>query len=81
MAMKWISQYCNKVKYILKVDDDIVSNIFILLRHLKSFDNHKIMKQKTIMCLVWVGIVLLHLVIQFYFNTDLFHRLEWLLCE
>jgi len=52
--MKWISQYCNNAKYILKVDDDIVSNIFILLRHLKSLETHKLIKQKTIMCLVWV---------------------------
>lgn len=54
MAMKWLSQYCKNAKYILKVDDDIVSNIFILLRHLKSLEVHSRIKEKTIMCLVWV---------------------------
>ena len=56
MAMKWLSQYCTNAKYILKVDDDIISNIFILLRHLKSLEVHNLIKQKTIMCLVWVFI-------------------------
>jgi beta-1,3-galactosyltransferase 1 len=63
--MKWISQYCSNVKYILKVDDDIVSNIFILLRHLKSLETHKLIKQKTIMCLVWVS---------FFYSEDEYRR-------
>ncbi len=33
MALKWISIYCSNTKYILKVDDDIVVNIYII----KSF--------------------------------------------
>ena len=53
MAMKWISEYCPKAKYILKVDDDIVTNTFIILRHLKALDDHDMIKNKTIMCLVW----------------------------
>jgi hypothetical protein len=59
MAMKWITNYCKNAKYILKVDDDIISNIFILLRHLKSLEAHKLIRQKTIMCLVWVGMVVM----------------------
>lgn len=59
MAMKWISEFCPNSKYILKVDDDIISNVFILLRHLSSLDDHKIIKEKTIMCLVWVGMVVM----------------------
>lgn len=57
MAMKWISQYCQNAKHILKVDDDILSNIFILLRHLRSLENHNMAQKNTIMCLVWVGMV------------------------
>ena len=53
MAMKWISEYCPKAKFILKVDDDIITNTFIILKHLKALENHDIIKQKTIMCLVW----------------------------
>lgn len=59
MAMKWLSTYCNNTKYILKVDDDIITNIFILLRHLKSLDEHNLIKPKTVMCLVWVGMVVM----------------------
>lgn len=57
MAMKWISEYCNHTQYILKVDDDIVSNIFIVLRHLKSLQKSKINQEKSVMCLVWDGMV------------------------
>jgi hypothetical protein len=59
MALKWISQYCPDAKYVLKVDDDIIANIFILLRHLKSLDDHNIIKSKTVMCLVWVGMAVM----------------------
>jgi hypothetical protein len=51
MAMKWISQYCSHAKYILKVDDDIVSNFFILLRHLKSLTKHESGVKKKVYCL------------------------------
>ncbi len=53
MAMKWISTYCNKTEYILKVDDDIITNTFLVLRHLNSLNKYKIYKEKSIMCLVW----------------------------
>jgi beta-1,3-galactosyltransferase 1 len=53
MAMKWISEYCTNAKYILKVDDDIISNIFIVLRHLNHLTKNQLIPPKTIMCLVW----------------------------
>ncbi|MCA9460432.1 MAG: hypothetical protein KC550_07845, partial [Nanoarchaeota archaeon] len=59
MALKWIKEYCPNAKYILKVDDDIISNIFILLRHLHSLERHNIAQNNTIMCLVWDGMVIL----------------------
>lgn len=55
MAMKWISEYCNNAKYILKVDDDIITNSFFILRHLKSMDKFNMIKPNSVMCLVWVG--------------------------
>lgn len=58
MAMKWVAEYCHNSRFILKVDDDILSNIFILLRHLNSLDKHDIANNNTIMCLVWVGMVI-----------------------
>ena len=35
MAMKWIKDYCNDVKFILKIDDDVVVNTFKLINHLE----------------------------------------------
>ena len=55
MAMKWISEYCPKAQYILKVDDDIITNTFTILRHLKALEDHKIVGKKSVMCLVWQG--------------------------
>ena len=59
MAMKWISEYCKNAKLILKVDDDIITNPFIILRHLKSLKQHQVIKPKSVMCLVWVGMVVM----------------------
>jgi hypothetical protein len=59
MSMKWISQHCPQTKYILKVDDDMLTNVFILMRHLYSLDKHNIVKSNSIMCLVWIGMVVM----------------------
>ncbi|CAF2715251.1 unnamed protein product [Rotaria sp. Silwood2] len=53
MALKWISVYCSKTKYVLKVDDDIVVNTFTLINHLKFLDKHNPNKHSTILCLLW----------------------------
>ena len=53
MALKWISTYCSKTKYVLKVDDDIVVNTFTLLNHLKFLDKHTPQRENTILCLLW----------------------------
>ncbi len=53
MALKWISEYCSNVTYLLKIDDDIVVNIFALLRHLEILSHHDLIKPKTIMCNLW----------------------------
>ena len=57
MAMKWISTYCNHTKYILKVDDDIITNTFIVLRHLKSIEKYENYTKKSVMCLVWRNMI------------------------
>lgn len=59
MAMKWISKYCSQVDYILKVDDDIITNIFSLMRHFNLLKTKHVRKQKTIMCLVWMNMKVL----------------------
>lgn len=53
MAMKWISEYCTQATYILKIDDDIIANPFLLISHVDHLMQHKIEKHRTIMCLVW----------------------------
>jgi hypothetical protein len=53
MALKWISTYCSKTKYVLKADDDIVVNTFTLINHLKFLDKHNPNKNSTILCLLW----------------------------
>ena len=55
MALKWISIYCSNVKYILKVDDDIVINTFTLINHLKHLDKHHPNRQNCLFCLLWNG--------------------------
>ena len=40
MALKWINEYCNDAKFILKTDDDIIVNTFALINHLKIFNDH-----------------------------------------
>lgn len=49
MAMKWISQYCNNVRFVLKTDDDIIVNTFSLIQHLKYMD--KKVKVENSVCL------------------------------
>ena len=55
MAMKWLSERCSRVPYVLKADDDMVVNTFTLVRHLYNMNRRQIATQRTIMCLVWVG--------------------------
>ena len=59
MALKWISIYCSKTKYILKVDDDIVANTFTLMNHLKFLDKHIPDRQNTILCLLWSAMIVM----------------------
>lgn len=47
--MKWISEYCDKVSFILKTDDDIIIDTFKLLHHLKNIATHT-KPTRTIFC-------------------------------
>ena len=53
MAMKWIAEYCNHTEFILKTDDDIITNTFKLLRYLKSLSKHNIYNTNSVICSVW----------------------------
>ena len=52
-ALKWVSNYCSHVKFVLKTDDDIFVNMFTLLRHMKSLYTLKANSDGILMCLVW----------------------------
>lgn len=49
-ALKWITEYCKNVDYVLKLDDDIVVNIFVLIRHLNYIQSKNELEPKSIMC-------------------------------
>ena len=35
-GIKWVSKYCSNVKFVLKVDDDVIVNSHVLLEYLNS---------------------------------------------
>jgi hypothetical protein len=55
MALDWITQYCNRVLYVLKTDDDMLINMFSVLNHLFTLTNTYPSQawHSTIACLVW----------------------------
>ena len=52
-SMKWIAQYCNQTKFILKLDDDIIPNIFLIIKRLNSLLRHNQIRNKSLMCLFY----------------------------
>ena len=53
MALKWITDHCSHAKFVLKTDDDIFVNMFNLISHFKSWENHGKQVEKLLYCLVW----------------------------
>ncbi|ELU14153.1 hypothetical protein CAPTEDRAFT_75191, partial [Capitella teleta] len=51
-ALKFISHYCNNVKYVLKTDDDVFVNMYTLQNHLMQLEGAGYNKN-LILCLVW----------------------------
>lgn len=50
LGFKWVSQHCSNSKFVLKIDDDVLVNMFKLLY---SFLNHMKGKNKSIFCNLW----------------------------
>ncbi|CAF1265666.1 unnamed protein product [Didymodactylos carnosus] len=55
MALKWISLYCKNVSYILKTDDDIIINMFVVLHHLSliTYEYPQERWRSSVACLLW----------------------------
>ena len=54
-AWKWISEYCQSAKFVLKIDDDVVPNTFNLNKFLPRINNND--KKKTVHCFPWYNAV------------------------
>ncbi|KAI8793233.1 beta-1 3-galactosyltransferase 1 [Biomphalaria glabrata] len=50
MGYRWASQYCVNSKFVLKIDDDVIINMYKLLY---SFYSHMSGKRKSIFCNLW----------------------------
>ena len=50
---KWTSTYCKSAKLILKADDDMVIDIFMLFRHIDTLQLREKVITNTILCDVW----------------------------
>ncbi|CAG5124958.1 unnamed protein product, partial [Candidula unifasciata] len=50
MGFRWVSEYCPNSEFVLKIDDDILVNMFKLLY---SFLSHMSGKRKSIFCNLW----------------------------
>ena len=52
-ALKWIVNSCRRAKFVLKTDDDIFVNMFMLIRHLSRLRDREKITENTIVCMVY----------------------------
>lgn len=50
---KWVSTYCQSAKTIIKTDDDMIVDIFLLFKHLDSLQSRNQVINNTFLCAVW----------------------------
>lgn len=53
--LKWVSSHCPQAIYLVKVDDDVLVNIFALASHLSRLYTDEIADRNSIICLTWEG--------------------------
>jgi len=64
-ALKWITNYCSRAKFVVKTDDDIFVNSFGLIARLKRLLKPKeangvaVVPTGVLMCLVWTGMIVM----------------------
>lgn len=55
MAQKWIKSFCSNVKFIVKLDEDILMNTYALLDYFDELKMNNFKREKTILCYRWIG--------------------------
>ena len=53
MGIKWIKEFCETSKYIVKVDEDLIVNVFKLVEYVKEIEKLKKQYSRTIFCSVF----------------------------
>ncbi|XP_014782244.1 beta-1,3-galactosyltransferase 1 isoform X1 [Octopus bimaculoides] len=53
VALRWIATNCHNISYIMKTDDDILVDIFQVVKHLRYLQQYKYAREKLILCNVW----------------------------
>ena len=71
MGLKWVSQYCNNTRFVLKVDDDVVVNTHFLLKYLKGLARANSQLSHSLICrIVKYPIVIRNESSKFYIRYD-----------
>ncbi|XP_067943486.1 beta-1,3-galactosyltransferase 1-like [Watersipora subatra] len=52
---RWMSTFCQTAKLVLKADDDMVVDVYLLFRHIESLQAKGRVLSNTILCDVWYG--------------------------
>lgn len=55
MWLRWVSTYCPNALFVLKADDDMIVNIFNVASHLRNLYQRDVVRNQSILCLVWYG--------------------------
>ncbi|CAI9715830.1 beta-1,3-galactosyltransferase 1-like [Octopus vulgaris] len=58
-ALRWIATNCHNISYIMKTDDDILVDIFQVVKHLRYLQQYEYAREKFILCNVWEGMPVL----------------------
>ena len=53
VSLKWVSDNCKHVRYVLKTDDDVFVDIFKLVNHIRSLQAQRLIDRRLIMCHTW----------------------------
>ena len=52
---RWMSLYCNRINLVLKADDDMMVDVYLLFNHIHSLQQNGRLRTNTILCDVWMN--------------------------